>query len=104
VRASSLFEPLQVSVDYLINPLEVFREVKRVLRPNGRFLLSQSNRLFFSKAIAKWIGLGDFGRLELIGDYFHYAGGFSQPSAFDITATGNRKYKDPMYIVEATKI
>ena len=93
-----------MSVDYLVNPLEVFKEVRRVLRPGGRFVLSQSNRLFFSKAIAKWVGLGDLGRLEIIGDYFHYAGGFAQPKAFDITAKGNRNYKDPMYIVEATKL
>lgn len=33
-----------VSVDYLTKPLEVFREAKRVLKPGGKFILSQSNR------------------------------------------------------------
>ena len=33
-----------VSVDYLIKPLEIFQEVSRVLRPGGRFIISQSNR------------------------------------------------------------
>jgi SAM-dependent methyltransferase len=42
----------QVSVDYLTRPREVFREVARVLRPGGRFVLSQSNRLFYSKVRA----------------------------------------------------
>jgi hypothetical protein len=23
--------------------------------------------------VSKWLGLGDLGRLEMIGDYFHYA-------------------------------
>lgn len=91
-----------VSVDYLNKPLQVFREVNRVLRPGGRFILSQSNRLFYTKAVAKWIALDDYGRLELIGDYFHYAGGFGAPKAFDISAKG-KGAKDPMYIVEATK-
>lgn len=92
-----------VSVDYLINPLKVFREVNRVLRPGGRFILSQSNRLFFTKAVRVWVGLGDLDRLELIGSYFHFAGGFGDPKAFDISAKG-RNAKDPMYIVEATKV
>ena len=92
-----------VSVDYLIKPLEVFREVRRVLRPGGRFILSQSNRLFYTKAVSVWLGLGDLDRLELIGTYFHFAGGFGEPSAFDISAKG-RNAKDPMYIVEATKL
>lgn len=92
-----------VSVDYLNKPREVFREVHRVLRPGGRFVLSQSNRLFYSKAVAKWLALDDYGRLELIGDYFHYAGGFGPPRAFDISAKG-KGAKDPMYIVEATKL
>lgn len=92
-----------VSVDYLNRPLEVFREVRRVLRPGGRFILSQSNRLFYTKAVAVWLGRDDLGRLELIGDYFHYAGGFSRPEAFDISAKG-RGAKDPMYVVQATKL
>jgi hypothetical protein len=53
------------------------------------------------------------GRLALIGDYFHFsAAGFGSPRAFDITArrTASRTpgfgywYRDPMYIVEATKL
>lgn len=40
-----------VSVDYLIKPLEVFKEVRRVLKPGGRFIVSQSNRCFPTKAI-----------------------------------------------------
>ena len=42
-------------------------------RPGGRFILSQSNRLFYTKAVARWLALDDLSRLELIGDYFHYS-------------------------------
>ena len=40
-----------VSVDYLVRPIEVFREVARVLRPGGVFVVTFSNRCFPSKAI-----------------------------------------------------
>jgi hypothetical protein len=41
-----------VSIDYLIQPVQVLREVHRVLRPGGKVIVSQSNRCFPSKAIA----------------------------------------------------
>ena len=83
-------------------------------RPGGRFILSQSNRLYYTKAVARWLALDDLSRLELIGDYFHYSvltsaaggegfvAGFDPPKAFDISAKG-KSARDPMYIVEAKK-
>ena len=43
-----------VSVQYLRRPLAAFREVARVLRPGGPFLVTFSNRCFPTKAIALW--------------------------------------------------
>ena len=45
-----------VSVDYLTKPLEVMKEVNRVLKPGGLALMSFSNRCFPTKAIAIWTG------------------------------------------------
>ena len=39
-----------VSVDYLNKPLQVFKEIGRVLRPGGECLISMSNRCFPTKA------------------------------------------------------
>ena len=91
-----------VSVDYLIKPLEVFKEVRRVLRPGGKFILSQSNRCFPSKAIGMWLGQNDLQHCLVISAYFHYAKGWSPARMFDVSPSGPRT-NDPLYIVEATK-
>ena len=40
-----------VSVDYMTRPVDVFKEVARVLRPEGPFLVIFSNRMFPGKAV-----------------------------------------------------
>ena len=92
-----------VSVDYLNKPLDVFKEVCRVLKPGGKFILSQSNRCFPSKVIAMWLGQSDMQHCQVIGAYFHYAGGFAPARAFDVSPTGPRT-NDPLFIVEGTKL
>lgn len=93
-----------VSIDYLINPIEVLKEARRVLRPGGKMIISQSNRCFPSKAIAMWLNMNDRQHLELINGYFQYAGGYKSRKAFDITATGEGDFRfDPMFVVEAIK-
>jgi ubiquinone/menaquinone biosynthesis C-methylase UbiE len=96
---------LVVSVDYLISPIQVLKEVCRVLRPGGKVIISQSNRCFPTKAIAMWLKMNDRQHLELINGYLQYAGGFVEPrKAYDITATvPDSSYRDPMFIVEAIK-
>ncbi|CAJ1327888.1 unnamed protein product [Effrenium voratum] len=51
-----------VSVDYLTKPLEVFREVYRVLRPGGLAIVAFSNRCFLSKLVSIWRLGGRLGR------------------------------------------
>jgi ubiquinone/menaquinone biosynthesis C-methylase UbiE len=93
-----------VSIDYLIHPIEVLKEVHRVLKPGGKVIISQSNRCFPSKSIAMWLQMNDRQHLELINGYFQYAGGFKERKAYDIKAEGGgNDYRDPMVIVEAVK-
>lgn len=93
-----------VSIDYLIDPIQVLKEVNRVLKPGGKVIMSQSNRCFPTKAVAIWLQMNDRQHLELINGYLQYAGGFQNVEAFDITATvPDGSYRDPMFIVQAVK-
>lgn len=95
-----------LSIDYLVRPVEVLREVRRVLRPGGIVIVSQSNRCFPTKAVRMWLDSNDRQRIELINGYFAYTGGYVEPrQAYDITAEvpDGYGYRDPMFAVLAVK-
>ena len=59
-----------VSVQYLTRPLDVFREVRRVLRPGAPFVVSFSNRCFPDKAVALWRVTDDQQHVGVVTAYF----------------------------------
>ncbi len=63
-----------VSVQYLQKPVEVFSEVKRVLKPEAPFIVSYSNRCFPTKAVAIWRQLDMQRQAALILLYMEKAG------------------------------
>jgi SAM-dependent methyltransferase len=65
---------LCVSVQYLQKPVDVFREVARVPRPGGRFIVSFSNRCFPAKAVAIWQALSPANQQRLVAAYMRNAG------------------------------
>jgi SAM-dependent methyltransferase len=65
-----------VSVDYMVRPVEVFREVARVLKPGGLFLVIFSNRVFPEKAVKVWRESSEAVRVDLVRSFFAGAGGF----------------------------
>ncbi len=65
---------LCVSVQYLQRPIEVFREVARVLRSEGVVAVTFSNRCFPTKAVAIWLALGDEQHQRLVAIYLERAG------------------------------
>ncbi len=62
------------SVEYLVKPFAVFREVSRVVKPGGRFVATFSNRWFPPKAIRIWRELHEFERMGLVMEYFLESG------------------------------
>jgi hypothetical protein len=65
---------LCVSVQYLQRPVEVFREVVRVLRPGAPSVVSFSNRCFPTKAVAIWQAFTGPDQQRLVGAYMEVAG------------------------------
>lgn len=91
---------MAVSVQYLIHPIEVFRDVRRVLRPGAPFVVTYSNRCFPEKAVAIWGACNAEERARLIGAYFHYAGGWEDITAQDRSPNLGSP-SDPLYAVWA---
>lgn len=88
-----------VSIDYLLRPVEVFREVCRVLRPGAPFVCTFSNRLFPTKAIRGWLAASDDGRAEIVAAYFRASAGWSDSVIERRTPDGHRG--DPLFAVWA---
>ena len=88
---------LCVSVQYLQRPVELFREVGRVLRPGAPFVVSFSNRCFPTKAVAIWQAMRGPDQQTLVGAYMR-AAGFAETSTRTFVPPGG----DPLWVVIAT--
>ena len=91
-----------VSVDYLVRPIEVFREVARVLRPGSPFVCTFSNRCFPTKAIRGWLATDDEQHCAIVAEYFRRAGPWDPPVVQRRTPAGHRG--DPLFAVSATSL
>ena len=86
-----------VSIDYLTRPVEVLREVGRVLKPGAPVIIPFSNRCFPSKAVAIWHRLDDAGHMRLVEGYLREAGNFGNVRSLD--RSPRRVFSDPLYAV-----
>ena len=97
----------QLSIDYLTKPLQVCREMARVLKPGGSCHILFSNRLFLQKAVALWTGADDIDHTFTVASYLHFGGepsSWESISSRDLSVRKNgRVVGDPMYVVTATK-
>lgn len=91
---------MTVSIQYLVQPVEVFADVARVLRPGAPFVVTYSHRIFPEKAIALWLACGAEERARLIGAYFHYARRWRDITAQD-RSPNTDEGGDPLYAVWA---
>ena len=73
-----------VSVEYLADPLAVFKEVSRVLQQGGYFIVTFSNRWFPTKAIKIWSELHEFERMGMVMEFFLRSGVFKDIQTYSI--------------------
>lgn len=86
-----------VSVQYLTQPIAVFRETGRVLRPGAPLVVTFSNRCFPTKAVAVWQALDDRGHGQLVRRYFEEAGNWTDVEV--LNRSPGRRAGDPLYAV-----
>ncbi len=101
-----------VSVEYLIDPLAIFSEVQRILKRDGYFIVTFSNRWFPTKAIQVWSELHEFERMGLVLEFFLHTGGFKDLQTYSIRGLPRPHddryfpdllFSDPVYAVWGRK-
>ncbi|GAB4455573.1 MAG: class I SAM-dependent methyltransferase [Anaerolineae bacterium] len=93
-----------VSVQYLVQPIAVFREVRRVLKTAGVFIVTFSNRCFEAKAVAIWRHTTDEQHISLVTHYFAESGPWTDIEARHKPAVAQQFYiSDPLYALWAHK-
>ena len=99
-----------LSIEYLTHPLKLFDEVARILRPEGRFIISFSNRWLPTKAVQVWNNLHDFEHIGLVMEYFIGSAHFGEINTYSLRGVprpANDKHNiplsDPVYVVWANR-
>lgn len=93
---------ITVSAQYLTKPVETFKQVNRILRPGGIFIVSFSNRMFPTKAVLIWRNSTDRGRVDLVGTYMEAAENFEDIQATFLNPEDSPP-NDPMFAVVGRK-
>mgnify|MGYP001083729008 CR=1 FL=1 len=101
-----------LSIDYVTKPLEIAREIRRILKPEGIVTFSFSNRYFLPKVIKLWVDLHEFERMGYVLEILLRTGGFKDFKTFsyrnykrpyDDKYYGCTFLSDPLYVVYAKK-
>ena len=93
---------ITVSVQYLTRPIEVFREVSRILKPGGVFIVTFSNRMFPTKAVRIWRYSSDRRHIDLVAAYMEEAEGFDEIRGGFVNPDTSPP-NDPLFAVVANK-
>lgn len=91
-----------VSVQYLTRPVDVFREVARVLRPGGVSIVTFTDRMFPTKAIRIWREGDDEDHIALVQEYYRLTGAFRNVQTERYPGGSSswfRSAQDPLYAI-----
>ena len=84
-----------VSIDYLTQPVTILREVGRVLKPGGPFVITFSNRCFPSKAVKGWLESDDATHIRLVEGWLEQAENWREVRSLNRSPARG----DPLYAV-----
>lgn len=87
-----------VSIQYMTAPIDTFAEVGRVLKAGAPFIVTFSNRMFPTKAIAIWQNLDDYDHVKLVARYFMESEKFENIEFIDKSAP-TTPHSDPIWAV-----
>ncbi|MBI3759375.1 MAG: methyltransferase domain-containing protein [Deltaproteobacteria bacterium] len=93
---------MTVSVQYLTRPIELFADVGRVLKPGAPFIVTFSNRMFPTKAVALWHGADRHQRVTVVQGYFAQSAAFEKIQFIDASAPTD-PHSDPIWAVAGFK-
>lgn len=100
------------SIEYLVSPKLVFRELARILKPGAPIVMTFSNRWFPPKAINIWGQTHEFERIGLVLEYFLENDAFEKlhsyslrglPRPLDDKHADQLPLADPVYAVWGSK-
>lgn len=94
------------SIQYLTQPVAVYREVARILRPSGVSIVIFSDRMFPTKAVRVWREGDDEDHIALVQEYHRLAGGFRNVQTERYPGGSSswfRSAQDPLYAVIGTR-
>lgn len=90
-----------VSIDYLTKPLEVLSGILKRMKRGGTVHLAVSNRCFPTKAVGRWLRIGESERLNMVGDYLWWSG---WRDVEIVTVVEGSWWKDPLWVIRGRKV
>ncbi|PPR11895.1 MAG: hypothetical protein CFH41_00771 [Alphaproteobacteria bacterium MarineAlpha11_Bin1] len=90
---------IAVSIQYLIEPIRIFKQIGRILRPDGHLIISFSNRMFPTKAVSIWRSLDDVGHQNYVATCVRQSDEFHSIKILDLSPTPG--IGDPLFSVIA---
>ena len=90
---------ISFSIQYLVRPLDVFRDISRILKPGGHVLVAMSHRCFPTKAIRAFHVLPPVERIKLVAHYLALTDCYEAAAFIDRSP----EEADPLWLVQGRR-